>query len=57
MSTDYFDQFNASLLNISIKGVVHFKKKKLADNLLTPMSFNISMSFFQDFSPYNALYW
>jgi len=28
------------------KGVVHFKKKTFADNLLTPMSTKISMSFF-----------
>jgi len=31
---------------LSIKGVVHFKKKTFADNLLTPMSSKISMSFF-----------
>jgi len=31
----------------STKGVVHFKKKKtFADNLLTPMSSKMSMSFF-----------
>jgi len=30
-----------------VKGVVHFKKKKtFAHNLLTPMSFKMSMSFF-----------
>jgi len=51
------------------KGVIHFKKNKtFADNLLTPMSSKMSMSFFfsrkemkvfdeniQDFSQYNAL--
>jgi len=31
----------------NLKGVVHFKKKKtFADNLLTPMSSKMSMSFF-----------
>jgi len=30
----------------AFKGVVHFKKKTFADNLLTPMSSKISMSFF-----------
>jgi len=31
----------------ALKGVVHLKKKKtFADNLLTPMSSKISMSFF-----------
>jgi len=29
-----------------IKGVVHFKKKTFADNLLTPVSSKMSMSFF-----------
>jgi len=29
-----------------VKGVVHFFKKTFADNLLTPMSSKISMSFF-----------
>jgi len=28
-----------------VKGVVHFKKKTFADNLLTPMSSKMSMSF------------
>jgi len=31
---------------IYIKGEVHFKKKTFADNLLTPMSSKMSMSFF-----------
>jgi len=48
------------LIKRDIKGVVHFKKKTFADNLLTPMSSKMSMSFFlqrffmktfQDFSP------
>jgi len=34
-------------IELPVKGVVHFKKKKtFADNLLTPMSSKISMSFF-----------
>jgi len=32
--------------NLDIKGVVHFKKKKNVDNLLTPISSKKSMSFF-----------
>jgi len=31
---------------ITFKGVVHFLKKTFADNLLTPMSSKMSMSFF-----------
>jgi len=36
------------LIDSLLKGVVHFKKKKktFADNLLTPMSSKMSMSFF-----------
>jgi len=30
----------------TLKGVVHFKKKTFADNLLTPISPKMSMSFF-----------
>jgi len=30
----------------TVKGVVHLKKKTFADNLLTPMSSKMSMSFF-----------
>jgi len=32
--------------NKGLKGVVHFKKKTFADNLLTSMSSKMSMSFF-----------
>jgi len=31
---------------VKFKGVVHFKKKTFADNLLAPMSSKMSMSFF-----------
>jgi len=50
----------------SVKGVVQFKKKTFADNLLTTMSSKMSMSFFLQlvfvenipgFSPYNGLKW
>jgi len=36
--------FNERVLYV--KGVVHFQKKIFADNLLTPMSFKMSISFF-----------
>jgi len=38
--------FAVHYLTRRVKGVVHFKKKTFADNLLTPMSSKISMSFF-----------
>jgi len=45
------ERANYKSYKLYIKGVVHFKKNKLkkitfADNLLTPMSSKMSMSFF-----------
>jgi len=38
---------NPHIIKVTMKGVVHFKKKKMyADNLLTPMSSKMSISFF-----------
>jgi len=37
---------NLTHIQIKIEGVVHFKIKTFADNLLTPMSSKISMSIF-----------
>jgi len=39
--------FESYIVKYIIKGVVHFQKKTVADNLLTPMPSKMSVSFFR----------